>query len=169
VLFFGYIHSDIVFNMPTAAGYFPRVSSQHSKENICEDDQKQKSSTSSLSKSKGKSHNVSTPSKSLSQDSVLRASFKTPNRPDGAQPKKRVGGCVSSQKALNVSEIEPECFTPVQRLNLNDTELVTGDLCEQLQSLRKEKTCLEIQNSSLQVDFEQVKSQLEAVLLYKEV
>ena len=48
-------------------------------------------------------------------------------------------------------------------------EATESEVAEQLHSLRKEKSQLEAQNCDLQVNFAQVKSQLEAVLLYKEV
>ena len=69
----------------------------------------------------------------------------------------------------HLSEKQDECATPIQKLNLDHSEHMPADVTEQLHSLRKEKSSLELQNCSLQINFEQVRSQLEAVLLYKEV
>jgi hypothetical protein len=147
--------------MPTAAGHFPRLTSQNSKENVCDEIHRHRTGTAASSSSKCKQKAaVGTPSKYFSSDSeesVLHTSFRTPNRPESnAQPKRRYAACGSIKKTMNYSD----------KFTLEATE---SDVAEQLHSLRKEKSQLEAQNCDLQVNFAQVKSQLEAVLLYKEV
>jgi hypothetical protein len=155
--------------MPTAAGYFPKVSSQSSKENLCDEVPRNRTGiTSSSSKSRQKAA-LGTPLKKFSrsvdyEESMLQESFQTPNRPEGnAQSKRRSVNC-GSTKRNNAEKFTLE-VTPKQI----SKECPEFDVTEELHSLRKEKSQLEAQNCDLEVNFAQVKSQLEAVLLYKEV
>ena len=176
--------------MPTAAGVFPRVAgqrsnpeekiaSQRSKENVCDDDLRRKHALSSMPKGRAK-HSLGTPFKSLSEESVLRCSdaesalrpsYRTPNRTDSAQPKRRsarqkqeeissLGGAASIKKAIPFLDA-----TSSNIYSCTDS----AQIAEELNSLRKEKSSLEFQNCNLEINFQTVKSQLEAVLLYKEV
>ncbi len=154
--------------MPTAAGHFPRISTQISKENLCDEIHRNKTGTAVLSASKSKQKAASsTPlkySRSTDFDESVQASFRTPNRPESnAQSKRRSAARGSINKKLNHSEKFTLEVTP------NQKECLENDVEEQLHNLRKEKSQLEAQNCNLQVNFAQVKSQLEAVLLYKEV
>ena len=154
--------------MPTAAGHFPRVSSQSSKENLCDEVPRNRTGiTSSSSKGRPKAA-LGTPLKKFSrsvdfEESMLQESFQTPNRPEGnAQSKRRsVNGSTKRNHAGKFTlEVTPKQFSK---------ECPEFDVTEELHSLRQEKSQLEAQNCDLEVNFAQVKSQLEAVLLYKEV
>jgi hypothetical protein len=156
--------------MPTAAGYFRRISSQSSKENLCDETLRNRTgTTSSASKIKPKTA-LGTPlkntSRSIDSEESLQTSFRTPKRPEGdALSKRRSVTCGSIKQNMNHNEKFIVEVTP----NHLSTECPEFDVSEQLHSLRKEKSQLEAQNCNLQVNFAQVKSQLEAVLLFKEV
>ena len=140
------------------------VSSQRSKENICEGNIVQSLSSSSIGGSRTRSAS-STPSKVPSKE-LSKSSFVTPSRP--ALQKAR---CFGGEVPLP----NPAVLAARRSLDINSdgspkiSLRAVGDLAEQVQSLKKEKHSLESQKMELETNFQQVQSQLDAVLLFQEV
>ncbi len=152
-------------SLPFDEGSFSdTVSSQRSKENICDGNVVQNLSSSSIGGSRTRSAS-STPSKVPSRDGS-KISFVTPSRP--ALQKSRIFG--GEQPLLN-----PAVLAARRSLDINSdgspkiSLRAVGDLAEQVQSLKKEKFSLESQKMELETNFQQVQSQLDAVLLFQEV
>ncbi len=140
------------------------VSSQRSKENICDGNIVQSLSSSSIGGSRTRSAS-STPSKIPSKE-LSKNSFVTPSRP--ALQKAR---CFGGEAPLP----NPAVLAARRSLDINSdgspkiSLRAVGDLAEQVQSLKKEKHSLESQKMELETNFQQVQSQLDAVLLFQEV
>jgi hypothetical protein len=150
--------------LPWEEGSFSdTVSSQRSKENICEGNVVQNLSSSSIGGSRTRSAS-STPSKNPSKE-TSKISFVTPSRP--ALQKAR---CFGDTPLPN-----PAVLAARRSLDINSdgspkiSLRAVGDLAEQVQSLKKEKFSLESQKMELETNFQQVQSQLDAVLLFQEV
>jgi hypothetical protein len=139
------------------------VSSQRSKENICEG-VRPNISTSSLGSSRARSA-TNTPSKPLPGKEGAKNAFVTPIRP-AAQKSRCFGGdplpnpaVLAARRSLDInSDGSP-------KISLR----AVGDLAEQVQSLKKERSSLEAQKLELETNFQQIQSQLDAVLLFQEV
>ena len=145
------------------SSFLDSVSNQRSKENICEG-LRTNLSSSSIGSSRVRSAS-NTPSKPLPGKEVPKNSFATPVRP-AAQRARCFGGdpipnpaVLAARRSLDInSDGSP-------KISLR----AVGDLAEQVQSLKKERSSLEAQKLELETNFQQIQSQLDAVLLFQEV
>ncbi len=99
---------------------------------------------------------------------VSKTGFVTPSRP--ALQKARCFGGPAGEALPNpaVLSLRKSIEVPADgspKISLR----AVGDLAEQVQSLKKERSSLEAQKIELETNFQQIQNQLDAVLLFQEV